>query len=557
MIEVHNDGPVHPSRPAAVMTSAPRPAKTRPALGARPARARSHLAPARPARPAHRKADRVVPVVGIGASAGGVEAVAELLRCLPVDTGMAFVLVQHLDPDHESLLPRVLSRATRMPVAQVEHGVCVAADRVYVIPPNADLSLHGPVLQLSPRRAVSGHPFLPIDAFFRTLAEDRARRAIGIVLSGAASDGTDGLRAVQEHDGITLVQDPRTAKFPGMPQSAIGAGVADRVLTVPEIARELVRLSRHPYVAPVDREPTGAADGDALRAEIRALVRNTAGLDFDDYKPAPFERRLARRMALREVTGLEEYAALLRKSRPEVEALSEDLLVRVTSFFRDPGAFDALKAKVVPRILARKPDGATIRVWIPGCASGEEAYSIAMALLEMIDESRRALGIQIFATDASERTIEKARAGVYPEAALREVGDERRRRYFGRVDGGYRVTKALRDLCVFVRHDLARDPPFSKVDLVSCRNVLIYFRTTLQKKVIATFHYALNDPGFLLLGRSENLTGFARLFSPVDRANKLFERKAVRGGPDVGTTSTDPVPSRRPVAGQSPASRRP
>ncbi len=486
--------------------------------------------------------DALVPVVGVGASAGGVEAFSELLDCLPSDTGMAFVLVQHLDPEHESLLPEVLARATRMPVAQAEHGMRLAPDHVYVIPPNAELSLSGPRLKVAPRRAASGRPALPIDAFFHALAEDRARRAIAIVLSGTASDGTEGLRSIQEHDGITMVQDPRSAKFAGMPQSAIAAGVADRVLPVPEIAREVVRLSRHPYVAPHEVESHAEEEGEALRDEIRVLVRNAIGVDFNDYKPASFERRLARRMALREMTRLEDYAVLLRTSRPEVEALYEDLLVRVTSFFRDPPAFDALKAKVFPRILDKKPDGAPIRVWVPGCATGEEAYSIAMALLEFVEETRRAHPIQVFATDASERTIERARTGVYAESALREVGEERRRRYFTRAENGYRVTKALRDLCVFVRHDLARDPPFSKLDLVSCRNVLIYFGTALQKKVLATFHYALSEPGFLLLGRSENLAAFARLFSTVDRVNKIYARTGVPSRLHVGAMSTLQLP---------------
>ena len=519
------------SRAGKAAPSPRRPGKVTP--GARTPSFKARLVPK-----ASLEQEALVPVVGIGASAGGIEAFSELLRCLPSDTGMAFVFVQHLDPEHESLLPEVLARATRMPVAQAEHGMRLEADRVYVIPPNAELSLSGPVLTLAPRRAASGRPALPIDSFFRALAQDRARRAIAVVLSGTASDGTDGLREIQEHDGITLVQDPLSAKFAGMPQSAITAGVADRVLTVPELARELVRLSRHPYVAPHEVEAQRDEKGEDLRDEIRALVRNAVGVDFNDYKPASFERRLARRMALREMTRLEDYAALLRSSRPEVDALHEDLLVRVTSFFRDPEAFDALKAKVFPRILAHKPDGVPIRVWVPGCATGEEAYSIAIALLEYCEETKRTCPLQVFATDVSERTIEKARAGVYPESALREVGEERRRRYFARGESGYRVTKALRDVCVFVRHDLARDPPFSKLDLVSCRNVLIYFGGPLQKKVLATFHYALNEPGFLMLGRSENLAAFAGLFSAVDRANKLYARTAVPSRLHLGAMSS-------------------
>ncbi|HET7755306.1 MAG TPA: chemotaxis protein CheB, partial [Anaeromyxobacteraceae bacterium] len=465
--------------------------------------------------------------MGVGASAGGVEAASELLSCLPSDTGMAFVFIQHLDPQHPSFLPDVLARATPMPVAQAADGVRLQADHVYVIPPNAELSLSGPTLRLGPRPVRPGRPALPIDSFLRSLAEDRARSALGVVLSGTASDGTEGLRAIQENDGITLVQDPQTARFAGMPQSAIAAGVADRVLSVPDLARELVRLSRHPYVAPDARDP-GAEEGDeAVRDQIRALVHNVVGVDFREYKPASFQRRLGRRMALRELRRLGDYLELLRASRPEVEALAEDLLVHVTSFFRDPEAFDALKAEIFPRILEHKPAGAPVRVWVPGCATGEEVYSVAIAFLEHLDEAGKASPLQIFATDLSERTIERARAGFYADVVLRDVGEERRRRYFTRVEGGYRVNKAVRDACVFVRHDLARDPPFSKLDLVSCRNVLIYFGAALQKKVIATFHYALNEPGFLMLGRSESITSFARLFAPVDRANKVYARTAV------------------------------
>ncbi|MCU1282338.1 MAG: Sensor protein, partial [bacterium] len=465
------------------------------------------------------------PIVGIGASAGGLEAFTQLLGDLPSDTGMAFVLIQHLDPTHSSFLADALAKATTMPVSQAEDGRRIEPNHVYVIPPNADIGiLHG-LLTLLPRDDEARKPHLPIDFFFRALAADRGSHAIGVVLSGTASDGTEGLKAIKAENGITFAQDPKSAKFGGMPHSALNAGVVDYSLTLPALAQELARLSRHPYIAARHGAPQ-KSDHSTLN-KIFVIVRNAVGVDFSEYKAATFERRLARRMALRQVETLQEYLLLLQREPDEVRSLHEDVLIHVTSFFRDPDVFESLKAQAFPEILKKKAESAPIRAWVAGCSTGEEVYSLAIALLEFMGPAR-SHAIQIFGSDVSQTSIEKARHGVYADSVMRDVGDERRRRYFSKVETGYRINKTVRDLCVFVRHDLARDPPFSKVDLVSCRNVLIYFDQLLQKRVLLTVHYALNQPGFLLLGRTENISGFSQLFTPTDKANKVFTRTAVR-----------------------------
>jgi len=461
------------------------------------------------------------PIVGIGASAGGLEAFSQLLKHLPPDTGMAFVLIQHLDPTHSSSLCEALAKATAMPVSEAVDGEVVRANHVYVISPSADIALHQDRLSLVHRTA-TGSPHLPVDFFLHSLARERGSHAFGVVLSGNASDGTDGLRAIKAEDGITLAQDPKSAKFGGMPRSAVNAGVVDYCLAIPELAAELGRLSRHSYFA-ARQAPLSAAD-DPILKQICIAIRNNVGVDFSEYKTATFERRVARRAAVRRADGPEAYLALLQGDPEEIRTLYEDILIHVTSFFRDPSVFDSLHALVFPEILKLKPAGAPLRAWVAGCSSGEEVYSLAIELLEFMGKSSRP--IQIFGSDVSERIIDKARTGIYPDSALRDIGDERRRRYFTKIDQGYRINKSVRDLCVFVQHDLARDPPFSRLDLVSCRNVLIYFDQALQKRVLPTFHYALSQPGFLVLGRTENISGFDRLFSPMDKLNRIFARTA-------------------------------
>lgn len=464
------------------------------------------------------------PVVGIGASAGGLEAFTQLLHRLPVDTGFAFVLIQHLDRTHCSLLTEAIAKTTAMPVQQAGDKTQVEPNHVYVIAPNTDIVIHGGVLTVSLRSSDGPNPHLPVDLFFRSLAADLGGCAIGVILSGSASDGTDGLRAIRAADGITFAQDPGSAKFASMPQSAIDAGVVDYTLDTALLADELVRLSRHQYVRPHEPDDT---DTDApLREELFARVRAALGVDFSEFKPATVKRRLARRIALRGVADLRSYLTLLESEPKEIRALFEDMLIHVTSFFRDAEVFDSLRTRVFPEIVRHKPEGSHFRVWVAGCSTGEEVYSIAMAWLEFAAQSGMSLQLQIFGSDLSELAIGKARSGVYSDSALYGVSDERRALHFSACEGGHRIHKRIRDLCVFVRHDLMRDPPFSKLDLVSCRNVLIYFDRALQDKIVPTIHYCLNQPGFLMLGRSENVSSFRHLFSQVDKASKIFARRA-------------------------------
>ncbi|MGA2717006.1 MAG: chemotaxis protein CheB, partial [Bryobacteraceae bacterium] len=467
------------------------------------------------------------PIVGVGASAGGLEALTELLTALPLDTGMAFVLVQHLEAEHESMLTELLSKVTQMPVIEVRQGTRVESNHVYVIRANTDLSLAGGVLRTSSRKAAAGR-HLPIDHFFRTLAEAQGHLAVGIVLSGTASDGTLGLKAIKAAGGITFAQEPKSAKFDGMPKSALLAGCVDFVLTPERIARELSQITFHSHagLAHLEKEYPLVAAWDEDWMRIFKLLREASGVDFTFYKKSTISRRIARRMALKKVEQLSEYLKVLEGDRKELDALYRDLLIQVTSFFRDPDVFRMLRNKILPQLLARKPAGDPIRIWVPGCSSGEEAYSIAICLLENLGDRAASTPIQIFASDLNEQAVDKARAGLYPKEALKKVSRERVRRFFSEVNKkNYQIKSAVRELCIFARHDLASDPPFSRMDLISCRNVLIYLEPVLQKRILASLRYALRDGGFLLLGKSETLGGFPD-FRIADRKNKFFAKVA-------------------------------
>lgn len=468
------------------------------------------------------------PIVGVGASAGGLEAFTQLLGAIPSELGMAFVFIQHLDPTHPSRLTEALAKKTAMPVHEIRDGMPVEPGHVYVIAPNAEVSLRTGAFAVVAREHRVGKVPLPIDVFFRALAADRHTQAIGVVLSGTASDGTEGLRAIKAEGGVALVQDPATAKFSGMPESALASGVVDLALAIPDLARELTRLARHPYLA----APTGAsepaqAEGDADFRAVLAALRDAVGVDFSEYKTATVRRRLARRMTVRKVETLGDYVKLVRESETEAQALFDDLLIHVTAFFRDPEVFEGLKRHVFPEILKHKRGHDPIRVWVAGCSTGEEVYSIAIALCEFLSEARVKRPVQMFGTDLSETAVQKVRAGVYPESAVTHLSPERVQQFFTKVEGGYRVGKSIRDVCVFVRHDLARDPPFAKLDLISCRNVLIYFNQALQQRSLEAFHYCLNTPGFLVLGQSEGIPGRQELFAAVDKTNKVFVRTSV------------------------------
>lgn len=465
------------------------------------------------------------PIVGLGASAGGLEALRQLFAHIPDDMAMAFIVILHLDPDRPSMLTSVLASDVRMPVVEVADGMRAEPNRVHVIPSGADISIHQGILALVPRQQ-TGKLHLPINSFFRALADDQPERAIGVVLSGSGSDGTEGLRAIKAGGGITFVQDPGSAQFRSMPESAIAAGVVDFCLSPEAIAQELVRLSQHPYLAQAEggeacTDGAPSDEQDSLASILDAVHRH-AKLDFTGYKRPTVMRRVVRRMALRRQGSLGEYADSLRGDPGEAKALAEDILIHVTSFFRDADAFAALEQQIFPELLQHKKDDETIRVWVPGCSTGEEAYSLAISLLELLDSQERPVSIKLFGSDLSQAAIEAARAGVYADSELAGVEPERLSRFFDRAEDGYRIGKRVRDLCVFVKHDLTRDPPFGRLDLISCRNVLIYFDTELQRRVLPMLHHCLNRPGYLFLGSSEAISGFGDLFVPVDKEHRIF-----------------------------------
>jgi two-component system CheB/CheR fusion protein len=466
------------------------------------------------------------PIVGLGASAGGLEALKKFLQSMPADSGMAFVIVQHLDPGHRSILTELLAKASPMPVREVVEGVRVQPNRVYVIPPNTSMEIALGMLKLTPR-GDAHEQHRPVDTFFYSLAREQQNRAVGVVLSGTASDGALGLKAIKEQGGITFAQEPKSAKFNGMPAAAIATGGVDFVLPPEAIARELATIHRHPYVlqpaVPPHRDE-GRFDDGGLDA-IFSVLRAAHGVDFTHYKHSTIKRRIQRRMMLNRIERFAHYVEHVKRTPTEAQALRNDILISVTEFFRDPGAFESLKAIVFPEMLRHCSPGSPLRIWVAGCAGGEEVYSIAICLHEFFGYTGAHVPVQIFATDISDAAIEKARAGLYPENSLATLSPERQRQFFVRKEGGYQVTRALRDWCVFARHDLTRDPPFSRLDLISCRNVLIYLGHTLQRRVIAAFHYALKPDGFLVLGTSESIGGFAELFALKEKENRIYARK--------------------------------
>ena len=465
-------------------------------------------------------------VAAIGASAGGIEALAELLRNVPADTGMAFVVIQHLDPKHHSILAELLSKETTMPVSEVTAGLRLQPNRVYVIPPNTTMTVADNQLQLGPREQTS-HGHMPIDHFMRSLAEQKGNRAIGVILSGFGTDGTLGMAEIQAQGGVTLAQDETTAKHDGMPHSAIATGCVDAALPPKGIARELARIANRPYVSRYDlgELELGPSDHSGL-STIFQLLRRGMGVDFTHYRQTTILRRIQRRMVVHKIDKLEDYVKYVQMNPPEIKALYQDMLINVTSFFRNPGMFDALKNEVFPELMKGRPAESSIRIWTPGCASGEETYSLAIALLEFLGDKAAQTVIQFFGTDVSELSIVKARAGIYPENIQSDVSAERLRRFFTKTDRGYRISKSIRDMCIFAQHNVLNDPPFSQMDIICCRNLLIYLEPVLQTKVVSVFHYAGRPEGFLVLGTSEGVGTVANLFTTVDRAHKIFAKKA-------------------------------
>ena len=461
------------------------------------------------------------PVVGIGASAGGLEPLEMLVGRLGQD-GMAYIIQQHLSPEHESLLPDILARHTSLTVIAATDGLVIKTNHIYLIPPGFEVGITQGALWLS--KTAQEVPIRSIDSLFRMLASEFGAAAIGVVLSGAGSDGALGLCAIKEEGGITFAQDPTTAGQPSMPQSALDAGCVDFCLSPAVIGDELMRLSAHPYVARKRLPPV--FDKEVLSRILRRLHR-TFSVDFSEYKPPTIVRRILRRMALRKIDKAEDYLKLIETNSEELSALYGDLLIGVTHFFRDLEPFDTLKNIVFPRLFDKRSTDVPIRIWVPGCATGEEVYSIAICLLEYLDSRPPGFRVQIFGTDLDERSLAKARLGHYPQTIEGEVLPGRLQRFFSRTEKGYEVARHVRDLVVFARHNMTSQPPFSRLDLISCRNVLIYMQTPLQRKVLRVFHYALNPWGILLLGISESIGEATDLFSLLDRKLKLYVKKDV------------------------------
>ncbi len=466
------------------------------------------------------------PIVGIGASAGGLEAYQELLKKLSAKPGMAFVFIMHLAPGHKSMLTELLAKSTKMPVREIKNGMPIEVNHVYVIPPGTNVSIAGGKLKLNKMKD-AGLRRMPIDWFFRSLAEEQGNRAIGVILSGTATDGTLGAEAIKAEGGIVFAQDEKTAKYDGMPQSAIAAGCVDFVLSPKKIARELERIAKHPLISSSGPVKTGKSIITKAKGleSIFDILRSAKGLDFTGYKTPTISRRVSRRMVLLKLENLRGYIKFLRENKDEAEKLYEDLLINVTSFFRDPKVFHTLKKMVIPAILKNKTKGQEVRIWVPGCSSGEEAYSIAICLLEVLGNKTSAVPVRIFATDVSESSINKARQGIYGKNIKNDFTPERLKRFFTKTGNSYKVSKLLREMCIFSKQNVFSDPPFSNLDLVSCRNLLIYLQPVLQKKVFHNFHYGLRPGGFLLLGNSESAGGYSNLFKALDRKQRIFVKK--------------------------------
>ena len=492
-------------------------------------------------------------IVGIGASAGGVEALEAFFKAMPDDNGMAFVVVTHLDPNRESMLAEILGRATRMPVANARNGEPVVGQHVYVLPAGAVLTIREGRLRLR-RIGTVDRERTPIDLFFSSLAEDRAEHAIGLVLSGGGTDGTLGLKAIKENGGLTIAQGSNLTRprFSEMPSSAVTAGFVDLLLAVEEIPARLLAYVRN-WGAFDPAQPS-----DAL-SKIYSLLRSRTGHDFSQYKDKTFLRRVQRRMQVVQSAKLDAYVERLQKEPDEVSVLFHDLLIGVTNFFRDPVPFRALETLVIPKLFEDKGADDEVRVWVPGCATGEEVYSIAILLREKMDGLDRVPRVQIFATDIDDTALTLARRARYPANLVKEIASERLKRFFVSEGGGYKLAKVVRDMCIFSAHSVIRDPPFSRLDLISCRNLLIYLRPELQGRVIPLFHYALRPGGYLFIGPSENVSQFADLFLPVDKKNRIFQRRELGGRPSLPLEQFLPYGSQggsAPAANQNPLSRR-
>ena len=472
------------------------------------------------------------PIVGIGASAGGLDPIRKLLENLPVDTGMAFVVIQHLAPGQESMLPEILSRSTKMKVQQVQDGMQVERDHVYVIAPGTTMTFKKGQLRLVPK----GVTHKPINDFMVSLASERKTKAIGIVMSGTGNDGTEGLKAIKAEGGITFAQDPGTAQYPDMPKNAIALEIPDYVLSPEQTAEELVRMAGQPQLICFENKK----GSEQVRVEtdlkkIIMMLKTSFCVDFTHYRRTTIDRRIIRRMVITKTENMKAYVEYLQKHPNELQSLFDDLLIGVTSFFREPDTFSALKEKVFPELVKKKGSNESIRVWIPGCSTGEEVYSFATAIQEFLEEKALPrIRVQIFGTDANEKNIEKSRQGIYPKNIEENVSEERLKQFFTFSEGKYRISKSIRDMCIFARQDITIDPPFSNIDIIMCRNVLIYFDPYLHEKVLRIFHYALIANGFLVLGESESVGKFQYLFEPIIPGCLIYRKKQAQPQVSLG-----------------------
>ncbi len=464
------------------------------------------------------------PIVGIGASAGGLEAFEQFFTHTPADTGMAFVLIQHLDPKHKSILSELVRRFTSMPVHEVDDGMAVEPNTVFVIPPNRNMAILNGNLHLLEPSDIPGVR-TPIDFFFRSLAQDRREEAICIVLSGTGTEGAMGLRAIKGEGGMVMVQEPESAKYDGMPRNAIATGLVDYILPPDKMADQLIKYIRH-SLDDTSEKTTDAADKKRSSLQkIFILVRSKTGHDFSYYKQNTILRRIERRMAVNQISRLSDYVRYMQEDSKEAGILSKELLIGVTNFFRDKEAFESLRDRAIPKLFENRSPDKPVRVWVPGCATGEEAYSIAILCQDFIRTTGRHLAFQVFATDIDNDAVETARVGLYPGSIAVDVPADYLERYFKSEDSAFRINKEIRDRVVFALQNVMRDPPFSRIDLISCRNLLIYLNSELQKKVLPLFHYSLTREGFLFLGSSESIGEFAQYFSTIDRKWKLYKRK--------------------------------
>lgn len=492
-------------------------------------------------------ANHVFPIVCIGASAGGLDAIKELLENLPDNIGLAYVVIQHLAAGQESMLSEILSRHTEMPVEKIQNGMEPKPDHVYVLPSGKTVTISGSILKLKPK---SGS-LKPINEFMQSLAKDRKTNAIGIILSGTGTDGTEGLKAIRAEGGITLAQDPKTAHYPDMPRNAIAAETVYYVLPPKKIAEELVNIAHHPEIAHQKKieakEPTEQEITD--NQTIFAILKRAFGVNFANYKQSTINRRITRRMVINKIDDKKRYVKVLRENKEELQALFNDLLIGVTSFFREPETFIIVKEEVLPKLINHESSKKAIRVWVPGCSTGQEAYSTAIIITEYLEQNNIVnKQIQIFGTDANIKFIDKARRGIYPKIIIDNVSEIRLHNFFTTVNGNYQVNKRIRDMCVFAKHDISLDPPFSNLDLIICRNLLIYFNSELQEKIVPIFHYGLKNHGYLVLGQAESIGRFTNLFKPLTKKGLIFEKKDAQPKVEFHLEAPNMYTSRRAVS---------